>query len=396
MRARKPSFDSDAQTIFDAFTTPPSAQRKIDINTCVVSLKSNSLWTKLDGLWMFAAADEQASLINWKNPGTFNATQVEPTTAITFNADQGYTGNGSDNYIKTNLTLNTGGLNFTEDSASYGVWSRSTAQAATSLMAANTAGGAWSALIVPRNGSDQALARNNQAAAGGEATASSVTDGSGLLSFSREREHRPHTLQERFLYRDTEHGIRGSRRGRFLRWRYQQQRRARQPNHPPILGGLCRRRHGRHRSIELLQRNPRIHAGRWGRLMPATHDIAHSEQQSFKGREELRELVRIDQEIDDQPDGQQCEQPTAHLCLSPLTARRPTAGQSQPTAAAHPATGYGGRWTSCKINHSKRPWFPEKRDGRAAGKASPAATSHPGERGFRGRLDEHFHQTTRN
>jgi hypothetical protein len=179
------SYDADAETIFAAFTTPPNDTRKGVINTCVVALKNNSLWTKLDGLWMFAAADEQASLINWKNPGTSNATQVEPTTAITFNADQGYTGNGSDNYIKTNLTLNTGGLNFTEDSASYGVWSRSTAQAATSLMAANTAGGAWSALIVPRNGSDQALARNNQAAAGGEATASSVTDGSGLYHSSR-------------------------------------------------------------------------------------------------------------------------------------------------------------------------------------------------------------------
>jgi hypothetical protein len=129
--------------------------------------------------------------------------------------------------------------------------------------------------------------------------------------------------------------------------------------------------------------------------MPATHDIAPSDQQPFEDRKELRELVWKRQEINDYPNRQQREQPTAHLCLSPLQrGGRPLV--SQPTAAAHPATGYGGRWTSCEINHSKRPWFPEKRDGRAAGKASPAATSHPGERGFRGRLDEPFHQTTRN
>jgi hypothetical protein len=176
------SYDAASETIFAAFTTPPTDARKTVINNCVVALKAAGLWGKLDGLWMFAAADSQAALINWKNPGTFNASNVN---SATFTADQGYAGNGSSSYIKTNLTLNTGGLNFTEDSASFGVWSRTTGQLANAVMAVATGGGTYSSLVVPRNASDNALSRNNQAAAGGEASASSVTDGSGLFHSTR-------------------------------------------------------------------------------------------------------------------------------------------------------------------------------------------------------------------
>ena len=39
--------------------------------------------------YMYAAADSQAAKINWINPGTYNATEVNSPT---FTADRGFTG----------------------------------------------------------------------------------------------------------------------------------------------------------------------------------------------------------------------------------------------------------------------------------------------------------------
>lgn len=117
------SYDSDVQAIFDAFTTPPTAARKTLINTCVLALKTAGVWSKLDVLYMFAAADSQAALINWKDPGTFDATAVNSPT---FTADQGFTGDGSTSYIDTNCNPSTAGGNYAQNSASFFAWTLST------------------------------------------------------------------------------------------------------------------------------------------------------------------------------------------------------------------------------------------------------------------------------
>jgi hypothetical protein len=75
--------------IFSAFTTPPSAARQTLIQNCVGSLITAGVWDKLDALYMLAAADSQAAKINWKNPGTYNCTEVN---APAFAADMGFTG----------------------------------------------------------------------------------------------------------------------------------------------------------------------------------------------------------------------------------------------------------------------------------------------------------------
>ena len=79
------SYDAATEAIAAAFTTPPTTARKDLIDAAVVALKAAGVWAKLDALYAFAAADSQAAMINWKHPGTYNATEVN---APTFTADQ--------------------------------------------------------------------------------------------------------------------------------------------------------------------------------------------------------------------------------------------------------------------------------------------------------------------
>lgn len=114
------SFDAASLAIFAAFSTPPTSGRKTLIDTCVKALKSASVWTKLDALYVFAAADSQAALINWKAPGTFDATAV---SGPTFTADRGFTGDGSADHIDSNFNPSTAGGSFTLNSACLFGWS---------------------------------------------------------------------------------------------------------------------------------------------------------------------------------------------------------------------------------------------------------------------------------
>lgn len=96
-------YDAATEAIAAAFTTPPDEARKILIDDCVLALKSGGIWTKLDGLYGFAAADSQAAKINWVNPGTYNCTEVN---APSFTADRGFTG-ASTKYLDSQFNPST-------------------------------------------------------------------------------------------------------------------------------------------------------------------------------------------------------------------------------------------------------------------------------------------------
>lgn len=77
----------EARAIFAKMTTPPTGQRRSQIDACIKALKSAGVWTQLDALYMLAANDEQASRINWKNP----ANSLTAVNAPTFSANLGWT-----------------------------------------------------------------------------------------------------------------------------------------------------------------------------------------------------------------------------------------------------------------------------------------------------------------
>src|SRR5262245_4534966 len=131
------SFETETNTLAAAFTTPPTATRKALINACIKALKDAGVWSKLDAFYIFAAADSQAALINWKNPGTFNATA---TSSPTFTADRGYTGNASTSYIDTTYNPFSSGGQFAANDATMFAWNLASSASGTSPLFGGDAG----------------------------------------------------------------------------------------------------------------------------------------------------------------------------------------------------------------------------------------------------------------
>lgn len=167
-------YSAEAQAVFTAFTTPPSTARKLLIDTAIRSLKTTGVWTKLDVLVVNAAADSQAALINWKNPGTYNGTLVN---APTFTADHGFTG-AATKYIETGFNPTAGGLNYVRDSASAFAWSLTAARVDGAILGST---GAELMRMFTRAFGDTAFLRINDS----DSNAIASADGSGLFAINR-------------------------------------------------------------------------------------------------------------------------------------------------------------------------------------------------------------------
>lgn len=167
--------NSEAATVAAAMSTPPTDARKAAIDALVGTLKTAGVWTALDILYVLAAADSQAALLNWKNPATFTAV---PVNSPTFVADRGFTGDGAASRVRTGFTPSTNGVNFTQNNGSIWAWSRTAGQdganEAGSLATPRTA-------LAFRNFSNLMVGRVN---GDGTFTAAS-TDGSGFFGATR-------------------------------------------------------------------------------------------------------------------------------------------------------------------------------------------------------------------
>jgi hypothetical protein len=173
------AYKAESRALFDQMTVKPDSSRKKKIDRLIRALMGDGLWSKLDVLYVFAAHDEQAGRLNWKAPGTLTATAVNSPT---FTADQGFAGNGTTSYLgDTTFNPATNGVNYTQDSASWGVWSRTSGQ-----MASSSSGwfdGTDGTTIMPRSAADAFNFRINQAA--GSATDATVLTGAGLFVANR-------------------------------------------------------------------------------------------------------------------------------------------------------------------------------------------------------------------
>lgn len=158
-------------------STPPSGTRATLINITITNLIQSGLWAKLDVLYIFAAATSQAGLLNWK-ARTNDCTLV---SAPSFTADRGFTGNGTSSYVESNFNPATQGVLYTQDAASFGVWSRTSGQMASSC--AGWFDGTDGVTLLPRGVTDTAGFRINQTL--GSSTDAVVTDGTGLFAANR-------------------------------------------------------------------------------------------------------------------------------------------------------------------------------------------------------------------
>lgn len=109
--------NAEAATLVAAMSSAPNDTRKAVIDTCIGAIKTAGVWSKLDCLWIRAAHDSQAALLDWK--------RLSDSTAVnspTFTTDRGFTGDGSTSYINTNFTPSTDGVNYIRDSACMGAY----------------------------------------------------------------------------------------------------------------------------------------------------------------------------------------------------------------------------------------------------------------------------------
>lgn len=112
-------YEPEAQALFRRFAVQPTAARKALINDLIKALKDAGVWTKLDALYLTAAADSQAARRNWI-ADVYNLTAVNSPT---FTTDQGYTGNASTSYLNSNFNpVAAGSPNFVQNSGSVGGW----------------------------------------------------------------------------------------------------------------------------------------------------------------------------------------------------------------------------------------------------------------------------------
>ena len=112
------SYCPEAEALFARMTTPPTDARKTVINTFITSLKTAGVWTKLDVLYVFAAADQQAALLNWKENNNNATAENSPS----FIADSGFKSDGSSSWVNTHYNPYTDSVNFSIVSAHISVY----------------------------------------------------------------------------------------------------------------------------------------------------------------------------------------------------------------------------------------------------------------------------------
>lgn len=128
------SYDPDAQLWFDAVVTAGgtvSNAQKGYVNTLITALKAAGTWAKTVDMALMVAENSVQALVSLK--------QLRTGTAVnspTFAASAGYTFNGTSNYIRTGLILNTHGLGLISAiSVRFGAYQRNnTAQSSGSVM----------------------------------------------------------------------------------------------------------------------------------------------------------------------------------------------------------------------------------------------------------------------
>ena len=93
-----------------------SGARQTLVNTLIVGLKADGIWTKLDRLWIFAAENSFSAVID------LVALAEALASGVTFTPNRGYAGNGSSSFVRSFFRPATDGVAWTLNSAHIAVW----------------------------------------------------------------------------------------------------------------------------------------------------------------------------------------------------------------------------------------------------------------------------------
>lgn len=137
-------FSSEYQAVYDSFTTKPSDAIAKQQDVMIRALVSTGLWSKFDIFYLLAQTvnSDGEALKNWKNPGTYDATAMNGPT---FTALEGFKPNGTTQYIDSNYSPSTQGVQYAQDSASIGIYIRDNIDeaGAVDMSVSDAASGKW-------------------------------------------------------------------------------------------------------------------------------------------------------------------------------------------------------------------------------------------------------------
>lgn len=116
------SYSPEALAYFAALSVQPSTAQKIRLDNYLFKpLVAAGIFSKLDRLWIFASEIQANGLISLRNPTSTAAAEVNAPTWVQY---QGYTGNGTTQYLNLNYIPSSAGVNFTRDDASISAYIR--------------------------------------------------------------------------------------------------------------------------------------------------------------------------------------------------------------------------------------------------------------------------------
>lgn len=157
-----------------------SAGRKTIVDALIVGLKSDSIWTKLDRLYILAAENTQSALTD-----LVGLTLAVANGTPTFTTDLGYTGTdaSSTKYIETSFDP-TAGVQYTRNSAHVSAWSNTSAASGGSggVLIGNENGTSGSVQVMGRYSGNIGVYRIN---GDGTPLTPASTDGSGQFLANR-------------------------------------------------------------------------------------------------------------------------------------------------------------------------------------------------------------------
>lgn len=113
------SYESEATALFARFSSDPGTTRKDAINTCIASLKTAGVWSKLDCLYVFAAHAEADAKLNWIT----NDDNLTENGTMDFTTDSGFVASSGSTSNRLEGTRSINALtNFQQNSAHVSLW----------------------------------------------------------------------------------------------------------------------------------------------------------------------------------------------------------------------------------------------------------------------------------
>jgi hypothetical protein len=150
------------------------------VNDFIKTCKQDGTWQLLDRFWLFAQDKQANAVYSIVNPSSTACTEVNSPS---WTAYRGYTGNGTSSYLNSNYNETSNGVNFTQNSASIFVYSRTNENAATTVEIGHSDATNKTFIACRSTANQVSIPINMSSGVGSPALAN--TDGSGFFQLSR-------------------------------------------------------------------------------------------------------------------------------------------------------------------------------------------------------------------